>query len=76
MRDRDGMKRHLTWQCMYVARFAVFAIVTVVVLLVAVLIEQYRMCKERGYSDCPRAGDKHVDAYSKKLSAKIERVKN
>jgi hypothetical protein len=57
MRDRDGTKRHLTWQCMYAARFAVLAIVTVVVLLIAVLIEQYRMCKERGYSDCPRAGD-------------------
>jgi hypothetical protein len=42
---------------MYAARFAVLAIVTVVVLLIAVLIEQYRMCKERGYSDCPRAGD-------------------
>ena len=42
---------------MHAARFAVFAIITLVVLLVAVLIEQYRLCKERGYGDCPRAGD-------------------
>ena len=42
---------------MHAARIAVFAIVTLVAVLVAVLIEQYRMCKERGYSDCPRAGD-------------------
>ena len=41
---------------MNTARFAVFSLVTLVVVLIALLIEQYRMCKEQGYSDCPRPG--------------------
>jgi hypothetical protein len=41
---------------MHAARFAVFALVMLGVLLLAIMIEHYRMCRKQGYTDCPRTG--------------------